>query len=169
MPPSQTRIALADRFKVVDVDTHLFEPDDIWTARVSKTYGNLVPHIRRDPKTQVEYWYSGDTLLTGGMRGGTAGAVGAAPARYPRNIDETDPSAWNAKARLGRLDDHFGREFHAGGAQIHAPIGIPGEGAHPAVRVGDSRAKEQIQDAGEHGISQVAVQPRHRPRLDGAS
>ena len=119
MPPTQTRIDIADRFKVVDVDTHLFEPDDVWTARVSKKFGDRVPHVKRDPETQNEYWYSGDIILTGGIRGGTAGAVGTAqPPAYPRNIDEVDPSAWDAKARLAKMDE-FG---------IHAQVLYPNIG-----------------------------------------
>ena len=47
-----------DRYKVIDVDTHITEPADIWTERVASKWGNKVPHIR-----QVEgrdMWFIGD-------------------------------------------------------------------------------------------------------------
>ena len=39
--------SLFDRMKPIDVDTHITEPPDVWTARVSKKWGDQVPHIKR--------------------------------------------------------------------------------------------------------------------------
>ena len=36
-----------DRYKVIDTDTHITEPGDVWTSRVSSKWGNKVPHIQR--------------------------------------------------------------------------------------------------------------------------
>ena len=36
---------LFERFPVIDVDTHLTEPPDVWTSRVSSKWGDAVPHI----------------------------------------------------------------------------------------------------------------------------
>ena len=38
--------------------------------------------------------------------------------------------------------------------------------AHAAVGVADAGAEEEVEDAGEHRVADVAVQPRHRARLD---
>ena len=38
-----------DRYKVIDVDTHVTEPPDVWTSRVSSKWGDLVPHVVRIP------------------------------------------------------------------------------------------------------------------------
>ena len=38
--------------------------------------------------------------------------------------------------------------------------------AHAAVGVADAGAEEEVQDAGEHRVADVAVQPRHRARVD---
>ncbi len=36
-----------DRYKVIDVDTHVTEPADVWTSRVSAKWGDRVPHVSR--------------------------------------------------------------------------------------------------------------------------
>src|SRR5204862_980276 len=38
---------LFDRVAVIDVDTHLTEPPDTWTARVPASMHDLVPHVER--------------------------------------------------------------------------------------------------------------------------
>ena len=38
-----------DDIKVIDTDTHVIEPPDLWTSRISvKKWGDLVPHVRYD-------------------------------------------------------------------------------------------------------------------------
>ena len=34
-----------DRYPVIDVDTHVSEPPDVWTSRVSGKWGDRVPHV----------------------------------------------------------------------------------------------------------------------------
>ena len=41
---SPERAAIAD-IKVLDVDTHLTEPPDLWTSRAPSKYKNLVPRV----------------------------------------------------------------------------------------------------------------------------
>ena len=41
------RMDLFDRYRVIDVDAHVTEPADLWTARVSSRWGDRVPHIER--------------------------------------------------------------------------------------------------------------------------
>ncbi len=37
---------LAEEFRVVDTDTHIIEPYDLWTARMSvRKWGEKVPHL----------------------------------------------------------------------------------------------------------------------------
>jgi predicted TIM-barrel fold metal-dependent hydrolase len=45
--------------KVIDADTHVIEPRDLWTSRVSAKWGTLVPQIRFNPETGVDSWYVG--------------------------------------------------------------------------------------------------------------
>ena len=40
-----------DRFKVIDTDTHVIEPYDLWTSRLDvKKWGDKVPHVKFDEK-----------------------------------------------------------------------------------------------------------------------
>src|SRR5262249_36127316 len=65
-----------------------------------------------------------------------------------------------------RLDNHFTGEFHSGTGQPQPFITILTESAQAAVGVADRRVEEQVQDAGEPRIADVAVQPGHGPRPD---
>ena len=47
-----------ERYKVIDVDTHVTEPPDVWTSRVSSKWGDLVPHVVRMGKKDM--WMIGD-------------------------------------------------------------------------------------------------------------
>ena len=47
MPTTGTPTDLFDRVDVIDVDTHLTEPPDTWTARVPASLREQVPHVER--------------------------------------------------------------------------------------------------------------------------
>jgi len=36
--------------KVVDADTHITEPWDLWSSRVSGKWKTLLPHVKEGPK-----------------------------------------------------------------------------------------------------------------------
>lgn len=88
---------------IIDTDTHVVEPPDLWTSRVSSKWGDLVPHVEWDEDKGVEAWYSGDQRL---------GAVGAPamagwhehPPFHPRRFADTDPVAWDATKRAAMMD-----------------------------------------------------------------
>ncbi|HEU4431652.1 MAG TPA: hypothetical protein VFT98_23030, partial [Myxococcota bacterium] len=68
---------LFDQFRVIDIDTHITEPADVWTARVSRKWGDRVPHIRN--VGGVDLWFIGSE--TCGMPGAysAAGHTGTFP------------------------------------------------------------------------------------------
>jgi len=39
-------MAGADGYRLIDSDTHLTEPADVWTARVPAKWKDRVPHVR---------------------------------------------------------------------------------------------------------------------------
>src|SRR5688572_14482877 len=94
---------LFERFDVIDVDTHLTEPPDTWTARLPKEMYDRIPHIER-----VE---GRDTWVADGQRLGVpgyysmAGHDGAIPVSIPETYDEIDPSMYDPHARLKFLDE----------------------------------------------------------------
>jgi hypothetical protein len=52
---------LFDRHKVIDADSHVSEPGDVWTSRVASKWGNAVPHIRN--LNGKDIWFIGDRLV----------------------------------------------------------------------------------------------------------
>ena len=49
---------LFDRFRVIDIDTHITEPADLFTSRVASKWGDLVPHIKNMDGRDI--WMIGD-------------------------------------------------------------------------------------------------------------
>jgi hypothetical protein len=92
--------------KVIDVDTHVIEPYDLWTSRVSvKKYGDLVPHVRTDDNG-VDTWYSGDSKLLPAAVLAAAGWKEAPGWGFPPNLDAVDPRVTAPGPRLELMDDY---------------------------------------------------------------
>jgi predicted TIM-barrel fold metal-dependent hydrolase len=85
--------------RVHDVDTHVAEPSDLWTSRVAKKWGDLVPHVHDDPgltdgKLPTRSWYTGDTMICEQQ-----------PFFVGGNYDEdTARAAYDPQARLAWMD-----------------------------------------------------------------
>jgi hypothetical protein len=46
-----------DQIKIIDTDTHIIEPYDLWTSRVSRQrWGNMVPHVDWSEAEQQDVW-----------------------------------------------------------------------------------------------------------------
>ena len=91
--------------RVIDVDTHVIEPYDLWTSRVSTDrWGDLVPHVRRHDDG-VDHWYSGDKWL--GLAAGPA-QVGwpEYPPLKPPTMDDAQPYTYSAPERLQKMDEY---------------------------------------------------------------
>jgi predicted TIM-barrel fold metal-dependent hydrolase len=89
---------------VIDTDTHITEPADLWTSRLPARYKESAPQIFRDPETGVETWRIGgaDTFLPVGFTA-VAGWPEPFPAA-PKNMDEVPKAAYDASARLEYMD-----------------------------------------------------------------
>jgi len=119
---------LAD-IPIIDVDTHVVEPPDLWTSRVSSKWGDLVPNVRWDETVGYEAWFTGDQRLS---------AVGAPamagwhehPPYHPRKWEDTDPVSWDAVRRLRQMDDY----------------GIRSQVLYPNVAVFDAKSLLAMQD-----------------------
>jgi predicted TIM-barrel fold metal-dependent hydrolase len=91
-----------EQFKVIDIDTHITEPADVFTARVSKKWGDQVPHIKRLGDRDI--WLIGDQPV--GMPGAysMAGHTGTPP-DFRNSYDDIPPAMFDAKARLEFMDE----------------------------------------------------------------
>ena len=98
-------ISVIDETPIIDADTHVIEPPDLWTSRVSvRKWGNLVPHVRWDEASQEELWYFGDKrIYAAGL------ACGARwhqyPPDHPRRIADSDDRNWDPVRRLDHMDE----------------------------------------------------------------
>jgi uncharacterized protein len=119
-----------DRYRVIDTDTHVIEPYDLWTSRLSPArWGDLVPHVKWDGALKEDAWYFGDTRVSAG-----AGAAQAGwhqyPPDHPPSLDLVDPANWDPQRRLLKMDE-FGIW-----AQVLYP-NVAGFGAGRVLTMGD--------------------------------
>lgn len=119
-----------DQYKVIDTDTHVIEPYDLWTSRLSvEKWGDLVPHVRFDEKMQEDAWYFGQDRV-----GAAASAAQAGwhqfPPDHPPSLDVVDKATWDPQARLARMDEH------GIWAQVLYP-NVAGFGAGKVLAIGD--------------------------------
>ena len=102
--------SIAERIPIIDTDSHVSEPADLWTSRVSRKWGDLVPHVVKDPRGPRADGKTDDVWIFGGE---VAGAMGG-PAMagfdgflpdHPATLSEAHPGAYDAAARVRYMDD----------------------------------------------------------------
>jgi predicted TIM-barrel fold metal-dependent hydrolase len=95
-----------DGAKIIDVDSHVTEPPDLWTSRISVAkWGDQVPHVRWDDRWQEQRWFVGDRSFIGVGVGAMAGWKDFVPSQPP-TMDDADPGSWDPVARIARLDQY---------------------------------------------------------------
>lgn len=89
---------------VIDCDSHITEPGDVWTDRLPKKLAEQAPRLLRTDDGR-DVWQFGSTqrLVPVGYTA-VAGWPEPFPAA-PRNMDEVPPAAYDAKARLAYMDE----------------------------------------------------------------
>lgn len=97
--------ALAEKFKIIDVDTHVVEPYDLWTSRISVAkYGDKVPQVRHIAEEGEDFWYFNGQRLGPAAGTSMAGWPEHAP-KHPKTWNEVDPSSSDAHLRLKKMDE----------------------------------------------------------------
>ncbi|MBI2764340.1 MAG: amidohydrolase [Chloroflexi bacterium] len=97
---------VVERIKVIDADSHISEPENLWTNRVStQKWGELVPHVQYDEAIKEDRWFMGGKPFMP-----TAGAAMAGwkepPPDHPPSLEEADHGSWSARDRLQRMDEY---------------------------------------------------------------
>jgi predicted TIM-barrel fold metal-dependent hydrolase len=87
---------------IIDADSHVTEPPDVWTARVPARLRDEVPHVERID--------GADIWMLQGNRIGMLGVMAPAgwpgfPPEYPPTLDDCHPAAADAHERLRYLDE----------------------------------------------------------------
>jgi predicted TIM-barrel fold metal-dependent hydrolase len=100
---------------IVDTDTHVCEPPDLWTSRMSaKEWGDLIPHVEwtEDAQGPVQEWVSGARRL--GQTGVSVVYRGPSGERQirediypqlPRVWSDVHPSAYDPRERVKVMDE----------------------------------------------------------------
>lgn len=100
--PDLTTDSLFDRCKPIDVDTHVTEPPGVWVDRVSKKWGDKVPHVKNVDGTDL--WMIGDQMLGGPGFTTAAGFEGSYP-EFRKGFHDIPKSSWDARERLRYMDE----------------------------------------------------------------
>ncbi len=91
---------------VVDTDSHVIEPADLWTSRIASKWGDAIPQVMARPGgSGRERWRVGDHWL---HMPGIFGVVGwpEYPPSTPTTYDDIDPGGYDPHVRLQRLDEY---------------------------------------------------------------
>ncbi len=89
---------------VIDTDTHITEPGDLWSSRLPAKFVDRAPRIAMDPAMGLEIWYI-DGEPAGLPVGHTAVAGWHEPfPAAPSSMAEVPAAAYDASARLEYMD-----------------------------------------------------------------
>ncbi len=99
--------SVAQRLRVIDTDTHVCEPADLWTSRVPAKWRDIVPRPERNPETGYDHWKIGDAWLMGTGFYAVAGWK-EYPPNGPHQLEDAgvDPGSWDPNERLKRMDEY---------------------------------------------------------------
>jgi predicted TIM-barrel fold metal-dependent hydrolase len=91
--------------QIIDADTHIIEPYDLWTARTAQKWQDLVPKVVWSEERQQDVWtMPGHPVIAAAAGSATAGWREYPPSRPPR-LQDADPATWDATARLAKMDE----------------------------------------------------------------
>jgi len=95
-----------NKYSIIDTDSHLSEPADLWTSRMSKAkWGDDIPRVVFDERNKMDRWLIGGKLMTGVAGFASAGWTDYPPG-FPPKMEQADPAAWDPKARLSLMDEY---------------------------------------------------------------
>ena len=87
---------------IVDTDTHVIEPYDLWTSRADAKYRAQMPRVEEDPDG-VPRWKVGDRWLTAPARYACAGLPKYPPYK-PSRFEEVVPESFKPEERIRWMD-----------------------------------------------------------------
>src|SRR3546814_9282598 len=95
-------LGVADRMPVVDADSHVTEPPDLWTSRVAEKWRRLVPSVHSEARNgrTVERWRVGNRALVDVAEFAVAG-WSEPPPSHPLVLADADPGSWDP-TEIGR-------------------------------------------------------------------
>ncbi|MEM7466887.1 MAG: amidohydrolase family protein [Pseudomonadota bacterium] len=88
-------------YNIIDVDTHVTEAPDLWTARVPAAMRDSVPYVDTDKRGRKLWYLNGKAFAKVGL---TATAGVGDMKEPPNDYPDMHPGAHDAKARLKYMD-----------------------------------------------------------------
>jgi predicted TIM-barrel fold metal-dependent hydrolase len=93
-----------DQYRVIDSDTHVIEPPDLWTSRVSSKWGDLRPRTAYNRDWGMDCWIVGEQWLHPVAYYNWAGWKDNLPS-FPPSLHASNPAGYDASARLRAMDE----------------------------------------------------------------
>jgi predicted TIM-barrel fold metal-dependent hydrolase len=93
----------ATTVRVIDADTHLTEPMDLWTARIPARFRADAPRVQHHESSGTWRWVVGDRWCSLVGNYSMAGWREFPPS-CPPSLDDADPACYDARARLAHMD-----------------------------------------------------------------
>jgi len=97
--------AMTEKIRVIDTDTHVSEPANLWVDRLPGKWSDEMPRVEEHPGTGNRTWRVGTTWLTEEGFFAMAGWK-SYPPDSPHNLDDegVDPGSWKAAERIDWMD-----------------------------------------------------------------
>jgi len=128
--------ALSESLSIIDVDAHITEPHDLWTARAPASLKDRVPRVVGEGAERI--WVVGDDIQISTTNPSSVIAKNGEKSRgtefFGFQIEDVHEASWDMKQRVSLLDD-FGLY-----AQILYP-NVAGFGSQNFMKVEDSELR----------------------------
>lgn len=128
--------ALSESLSIIDVDAHITEPHDLWTARAPASLKGRVPRVVGEGAERI--WVVGDDIQISTTNPSSVIAKNGEKSRgtefFGFQIEDVHEASWDMKQRVSLLDD-FGLY-----AQILYP-NVAGFGSQNFMKVEDSELR----------------------------
>lgn len=96
---------IADRIEIIDVDSHVIEPPDLWTSRMPSKWADITPRVRWVPSRAEDFWFIGDIPASTAWGLAAAGWHEHLPS-HPKVQADVHPSHYDPVERAKALDEH---------------------------------------------------------------
>lgn len=103
-------VALVDRIPVIDTDTHVSEPPDLWLSRLPTKWHDIAPRVVQldtgPDGSSEDVWLIGDDPVASAWRMAMAGWEELSYKSHPWVQSQADPASFDPVARLTQMDEH---------------------------------------------------------------
>ncbi len=94
---------MGSTYRIIDVDTHVTEPADLWTSRVPAKLRDRVPYIDTDRKGRQSWYLQGQRIASVGFTA-VAGWNEPLSGGGPLTMEQVHPASYDANERLRYMD-----------------------------------------------------------------